>query len=256
MSDDEQERPSGLRAEIARDEIHRIAVSLIDNVERLLLISHEYREVDATTFRHLNLRWYAATQRRLEGMGFKLLTDVEDAALKQGLTDPRTFLRLLVRQGGEVMAACYHPKPRWLLRLLAFVTRVRLRKVVELETEFDDGVFICTTDSSLADEFELPAEIDLEMMPGSPTLEALLARHDERVETYLAQGRGSALKVRSFFDALQAQNRQNALRFKHREEVGLVTLGEITRFLKGNEPKARLVKAEVERILEERQHRG
>lgn len=246
----------GLRARLARDEARQLAAMLIKNVEESVLVVHEYQEVDAAAYRHLDQRWYLAVQRRLEALGFNHLADMEDRALRGVPADPRTFLRLLVRSDGLVTAASYHPKPRLVVRLLALLSRVRVRKAVELETEFDDGTFICSTDAVMADELDRPPEIQLEIARDRPSIEALYARHVERVERYRAESRRVPLAVHSFFDALQAQNRQNALLSKHREQVGLVTLDEITRFLKGNRDKAARVKAEVDRIREERRSRA
>jgi hypothetical protein len=152
--------------------IRQAALGIEETMQQLHApLSFEF--VKAADFSHLDLNFYDQTQAVLEKHLFVLLADVETTSLR----DPsmtRCFSRSMRSQDHCVIAAIWHGKAAWWLRLLTFFTDARQMtnmRVVDFTTEFEDGSFVCTTNCPAVLNFDYPTHLDVKSFPGRELLE-------------------------------------------------------------------------------------
>jgi hypothetical protein len=95
-----------------RQRASQARASIKNNLAKVYGQRHEYREVDAASFDWLDLGFYHATLRRLEGFGFRKLADKEDVTLSAIYPSLRTFVRVMVSADSTILGDCYHGKIR------------------------------------------------------------------------------------------------------------------------------------------------
>ncbi len=204
---------------------------ILAHIEAAYKPAHDYVTVDEREFGHLDLKFYHRTTQWLEANDFVLLEDKEDRTLAgtPGNMLHRVMIRVLRSQDGTIMAGLYHPKLRALwLRLLLFVLGKRLGRIVDFETEFSDGSFVCTSNATMAGAMKTPPLIAAEFLPPKTPVAQLLALHRERVATHLRTHPGVvARRAMSPGEVVAAQNRMNALKAAFRGEIGGVSLEEL-----------------------------
>ena len=211
----------------------RAATEILATIEATYQATHDYVVVDATAFGHLDQRFYERTARVLSVEGFRRLADVEDRTITAspgGVLMP-VMIRSMLSKDGAIVASLYHPriKPR-LIRLLLWVLRKLPAKVVDMETEFDDGSFVVTSNAASAAAIDLPSLISATYMPAHATVLGVLQKHIARVTAHAATRPGiHAKKFRTHSDVLASQNRMNAIKAAFRGEVGGVTKEELDR---------------------------
>ena len=99
-------------------------------------------------------------------------------------------------------------------------------KVVDFETQFTDGSWVCTSNAESVGELSLPAEIAAVYLPNSTTVEKLLEVHADRVVRYLASRQGmQPVSIECQEDVVRSQCQQRAIKasfrqssFLHRDE--------------------------------------
>ena len=190
---------------------------------------HERRAVEASTFRHLDLKFYERVERELTALGFHYLGDYELADLKGTAQDPGCFLRAMASADGVVMAAAYqhHGRKWWLRMLMWFLTRDGM-KVVDLETEFSDGSFVATGTCPIVARVKLPPEIDGVQLPHKTPLPEMLANHLARVEARLhVHPELTVRPVTTLEECHAAQERQDAIKAAFRQQLGGMTREEL-----------------------------
>jgi hypothetical protein len=209
------------------------AKKILADIEAAYKPTHEYVAVDEREFSHLDLKFYRETARWLEGNDFVQLEDKEDVTLARtpGNVLRRVMIRVLRLQDGTIMASLYHPKLRsWWLQVLLVVLGKRLGRIVDFESEFSDGSFVCTSNAMAAASIQLPPLIHVEYLPVRTPVAQVLARHRERVAAHLQQHPGvMTRRAMSADDVRRAQNRMNALKAAFRGEIGGVSLEELRR---------------------------
>ena len=206
-----------LRKIITQEAVEQGARDILANVRNTFAKPHEFRAVIENDFLHLDLKFYNKTQGRMESLGFTKVCDIEDLTIKEGHTDPRTFLRIMSNKKSGTIAAIYHfqPKIPWLLlmfllihamsdknivsvggifhkpkslwQLLLFVLGLRPPKIYEFETEFTDGHLIVTSIVPESAKIPTPDSQEKFCLPRSTSIKNLLDIHQKTVYKYLEE---------------------------------------------------------------------
>jgi len=220
-----------LHAETARE--------IVDHIAAIYVAHHDYAPADPREFRHLDLKFYNSACAHLESRGFRHLADIEDRTLTAapGSILQRTMIRVLVSEDGSINAALFHPRlNRFWLRLLLWLVRKSMGRTIDLETEFSDGTFLCTTNAATAAAIELPPQIDSEFRPWKTPADALLQRHRERLAARLAARPGLMIRpARDLTELHASQHRMNALKAAYRGEVGGISRKELEALAPGTD---------------------
>jgi hypothetical protein len=206
--------------------------SLDEHAKTLALGEFEYASVDAKKFKHLDLDFYDNGQRHLEASGYRFLDDIENVTLRRR-SGVHTFLRRFLRGDQIVMGACYHFVPKFTLRVLG----AKPVKVLDLETWFSDGCFVCTSNAEMAGKLDSPPAIDALRLPAATTWDMLLETHQRRIDSYQAKHPGvTPIKLENAADVSRAQAEQQRIKSEFRKRVGL-TKAELERIAGTSNPK-------------------
>lgn len=206
------------------------AKKIYDEMQRVFQPRHTVRKAELTSFKHLDHAFYEETQRALEGQGFRQIADIENTTLSEVYPANRTVLRAFLHRDGPVSAACYNMRFTGWMRFVTWILRLpRDIRVVEFETEFDDGAFICTTN---AVENHLDAEDGVTQLKvdSETPIAVLLQLHLNLVDRHLTE-HPDVLPVRlqSYDDILASQDRLQALKSAYRLRIGYLTEKELAR---------------------------
>jgi len=196
---------------------------------------HEFRRAATQEFPDVDLAFYDQTQAWLERHGFRCLGDVEDTTASQAYPNMRTFLRVLLSNDGTVMAACYHINLRGWMKVLQWIGLLpRVLKVLDLETEFNDGTFLATSNSEGLDMLsEVPGHRKVQF-PQATAFDEMIEVH----RSILAQWGGAdstyqPLRLSSLDDVLAAQNRSQQIASEYRQKIGYISKEEMARMAGG-----------------------
>jgi hypothetical protein len=214
------------------------ARKILSHLEAVYVPTHNYVAVSPRDFRHLDLKFYDSVKASLEKLGFRHVSDEEDTTISAapGGLMRRVMIRSMLSSDGIVMAGAYHPRIKFPWRVLLFILRQKVPpKTVDLETEFENGAFLGTTNvGEAAAAMTQPPMILLAHFPEQSPVEAMLAAHLERVRAY-AEMQG--VQPRSFSsreDIIASQNRMSALKSLYRNEIGGVTAEELAKLSSGH----------------------
>lgn len=227
------------------------AREILAHLQALYVPKHEYVSVRDTDFPHLDLRFYQRARTELEAAGFLHLEDCEDRTLATvpGNVLLPVLIRVMVSADGAFTAGIYHAriKPLW-LRALLFVLRKLPGRTVDLETEFADGSFVCTSNALGASAIKLPPLVRCEYLPRQTPLPRLLARHRERVAARQAEAGVPPRRLTSIADVRASQNRMNALKAAYRGEIGGITQEELEQLAVGGRAQAAEVFTAIQQL--------
>ncbi|MFN7138314.1 MAG: hypothetical protein ACK4UN_03130 [Limisphaerales bacterium] len=206
------------------------ARQILEMLRSTYVPTHEYQTSDLKNYPHVDRGFYDRTRALLESEGFIYLEDSEDmslAAVKGNVFKP-VPIRCMVSNDGVIMAGIYHAKISaiW-LRVLLFILRKRVGKTIDLETEFLDGSFVCTSNAAMAGAMKLPQLIDSELHPIDTPCAVLLERHRARVLHHIKQHSAAPVKIRTTAELRESQNRMNALKAAFRGELGGISMEEL-----------------------------
>jgi len=191
---------------------------------------HEYRQVDASTFRHLDLKFYDALRDTLIAQGCAWLGDVENLSLKQTAFDPRSFIRILVSKDQTTCIGLYHVRPRFWVRLLLWIFRVKLGKMIDCETELSNGAYVVTSNATEAGKLNLPPNLDRKFFPLNTPHMIVFEEHQRRLKDIFATDpHVLATTMRTVEEALEMQHRMQAVKAAYRKGIGYVTEDELRR---------------------------
>ncbi len=209
---------------------------------------HEIREANPREYPRLDRGYYDQCQAKLESLGFHFLKDIEDVTLTRACPNMRTFLRTFLSRDGCIMAACAEVRPTgwtaWWLQLLGLMPRVI--RMVNIETEFENGAFLCTANSKGLDEMEAAPEICKMQLPPSASIDELLALHRGLLAQWAAKDTAFRPRVfRSLAEAIESGQRQQALKSAFRKSAGGLSREEMQRIAGGK------MTAEAEALLSE-----
>jgi hypothetical protein len=233
----------------------KAAHEILDLIEATYQPTHDYVVADPRAFRHLDIAFYDRIARLLASKGYRTVADLEDKTITNapGVLMP-VLLRTLLSRDGTVIAALYHPRIRSLgLRLLIWLLGKRPGKVIDFETEFEDGSFVATSNAKGADGIGVPPQISSAFIP-SASLHELHQHHLVRVAAHRAARHDVAPRVmRDLAELIASQNRMNALKAAYRGEVGGVSKEELDRLAR---PGNRVVGEIHDALVRERERRA
>jgi hypothetical protein len=231
-----------------------VAVKVVERVGALCESQFEYAPVNAREFGHLDLSWYDASQRWLEERGFGWLGDEENLTFRRTSKGNRTLLRTMLGRDGTWITYLYHFKPAGLAPALA----ANGFKILELQTQFANGTFVCTSNAEEAGKLDPPPGVDALRLPANSSLDAIVEAHAQRVSAALAANPGvAALRMGGLEDIHRAQNVLQGIKAAFRRDVG-ITKQELER-LAGNRLGAQQIDAlysEVEKLHAEQNRKA
>ena len=213
---------------------------------------HELVRVTPAAFPEADLDFYDRARRELEAKGFAWLADVEDLTLSRIYPSNRTFVRLFVDAGGMIRAGAYHLHPRGVVISLLQLVQLfpRHLRVVELVTEIGNE-FLVTSNTHGVDRLEPPPEARVERMPLATTIDAIIARHHERITELLrAQPHRAPTHFEGYDDVVASLARAHVAMARHRQKLGGLSRDELERL------KGRPLSATEEAFLREVQGKG
>ena len=234
-----------------RKSTREVAEKVAESVNALCESHYEYIPVNAKEFKHLDLEWYDASHRWLEESGFAFLGDEENLTFRRTSKGNRTLLRTMLSRDGACLAYLYHFKP---LTPAASLTGGGL-KILELQTHFANGAFICTSNAEAAGKLDSPPGVDALRLPANTPLDAIVAAHAQRVGACLANSPGlAAARIGNLEDVHRVQNVLQQIKSAWRRDKG-ISQEELQR-LAGNRlapEQIQALHAEVEEVRAERQ---
>jgi hypothetical protein len=212
--------------------------------ERLYVPRHEYREVDARSFGHLDLHFYNQVRDAFVAQGCAWLGDVENVTLKNTLTDSQTFIRVLTSEDQTISIGLYHPKPKLWPRLLLWIFRVKIGRTVDCETELSNGGYIVTSNAAEAGRLNPPPGFDMKFFPANTGHETIFQAHRQRLKDFLTANPGiRSTTMRTAEDVLEMQHRMQAAKAAYRKSIGYVTEDELKRLGADSHTAAEIKKA-------------
>lgn len=221
----------------------------------------------ADQFRHLDLHRYENCSLAMEKRGFTWLGDFENVAVNRSKTSllAPTMLRVWASGDGQSVVCYTQVKPhlprriralltglanfRWIAAPRDFQANLRMRQCVDVETEFDDGTFLTTSNAAMAAMITLPPSIQSDFHSERTSLPDLLQRHQGKLARILHEGRRRPVPVRTADAMLHMQKRMAAQKLAFRESVHWVTQDELRAMAGGNRQLADAIHAEVRRQL-------
>jgi hypothetical protein len=194
---------------------------MVDAIEEkfqpMTLDRHEYVEAEPAKFKHLDLAFYDETRLQLEQRGFQFLGDFEDATLRKTLSVP-VFIRHLLSRDKTTMAFIFHFNPPLLQRLLS----AKQAKVVDCETWFSDGSFVCTSNAEIAGKLDSPPQVDSLFLRAATPWDAILQAHQHRINNFSSKHSGATpVELRDLQDVRRAQNELQSIKAKFRRKAGI-----------------------------------
>lgn len=230
-----------------------------------------YREVDESSFSHLDLKAYRRIGNALKAFKFDYLADLE---LVELLNSPTvlfkpTMIRLYISADGYISAAHYQLKPRLdrLIRLLIkgvlnlrliaaplfFLSQLPTRNYFDFETEYDDGSFQLTSNASEAGHLSQPETIYSKYFPGNTGFETLLEHHKTELSKRLSSG-ANANVIKTLTQQRQMQKRLKQTKDAHRAAINWISEREM-HALGSNKELSNALMEEVRRLLDEENHK-
>jgi len=226
------------------DAIEKTAGHLKNLTQSLYVPRHEYRQVDARTFRHLDLDFYDRIRDTLVSRGCVWLGDVENVTMKGKGIDFRTFIRVLVSEDRATSIGVYHPKPRFWIAMLLWVFRVKLGRLIDCESELSTGEYFITSNATQASKLNPPPGFNIKFFALNTGHEAVFEAHRRRLRDFMTANPGiRATAMRNSEDVLEMQHRMQAVKAAHRKGLGYLTQDELTRLGADSDTAARIKQA-------------
>jgi hypothetical protein len=211
---------------------------------------HTFRKASLAEFPKLSKAFYEDTLRFLKSNGFKHLADMEDTTVSTVYPHNETIIRVLCSEDGTSIGACYQVRVTGLMGIIAFFLRMpRNIKTVEFESEFDNGMFIVTTNAE-KDQMDAEPGIVRTVLPEKSAPKAILDAHDAALAEFRAlYPDASPVRCTSYNDLLSMQVRLQELKSAYRQEIGYVTEQELVRIAgRGKEDLGRAYYAAITKI--------
>ncbi len=234
----------------------KAAKEIIEIIEANYKPEHEYIAVDEKNYRHLDLRYYRSIQKDLEKEGFRYIEDIENITLRNspGNVFLPVMIRTMISSDGAISAGIYHPKAKLWLRVVLFLTRKSLGKVVDLETEMNDGVFLVTSNAESASAMDSPPLIKAKYFSKNTPLSILLSYHRNSMKEYIREhSSASYTRLEAIEDIRKSQNRMNAIKAAFRGEIGGIGKDELLKIGGAGRKMIEDVYVEIEKYKSQRQ---
>ena len=198
------------------------------------------------THRYIAWRRYAAATRPLLTRGFRHLADLEVTSLTvdPGMARP-PVMRILLSEDGETVVAVYRLALRWTRAGIIARLSGGSRMLLDVVTHFADGTVVETSTAQQASVWTAPPYLYRDYLPPAQGLDAILARHRERLARHVQAAPGRTVVRYDGLDSiLAAENESERRKREHRISIGWVTEAELARLSRmEGEPLAQLVAA-------------
>jgi hypothetical protein len=235
--------PDGLSRFLGRVEadLERTARAIMASYSVSFSPERRIREVELADFSELDQAFYDTVQQRLSAHGFIHLADLEDETLSAAHTSVfPTVERVMRSDDGRIVATAADFKPRTALAASA----VERRRILALETEFDDGVVLCTSTAEAASQVPAPPSIRFFFLPAGSAPRELLAAHRQRVAEHALEADTAVRPIPDLEAFLAYQQRMRAAKAAHRQEIG-ITLEELLANWTGDPAQVRKVHRKI-----------
>lgn len=190
--------------------------------------------------------------RALQPLGFEHLGDFEPLHLGAVLTE-KTLLRCYRSIDASICAASFAMRPAWpgwFVWLIAVMLRqYRIVRVIELQTAFDDGHHVVTSNSGTLDPLGVGPGIDRQCLPLGTAARKLFREHRRRCEAYRQQHPQVDFRpVRSMDTVIALQNELTERKNAWRQSVGYATDEELQQLLGRRQDLVPKVRAQLRRL--------
>jgi hypothetical protein len=204
-------------------DLERVAREIMAGYSALFLPERSIREVDLAGFSELDLAFYDTVHQRLSAHGFIHLADVEDETLNSACTSGfPTVVRVMRSEDGRIVASACDLKPRTAIA----ASTLERRRILALETEFDDGVVLCTSTAEAASPLPAPPSMRFLFLPAGSAPRELLAAHRQQVTQHALDTDTAVRPILDLEAFLAYQQRVIATKAALRQEIG-ITLEEL-----------------------------
>ena len=195
--------------------------SLSDTIRKTLEVLHQERHEYAITtldaYPDLDRAFYEESTQALLNSGFTMLGDVENVTVTRQNPSFRTCLRSFSGDGDCVSAAVYHVRPKGLLRVLQWIGLLpRSMRVIDLETEFSNGTFVCTTNVPAGQQILTGPRVQMTYRKGW-SVGPLLQLHRQAIAAHGAASATQPVRVGSMEATLEMQQRLQTAKAIHRK---------------------------------------
>lgn len=187
---------------------------------------HEWRDVadPMARFPDLDHVWIAATAGKFEQLGWRLPRSIENWTINKSNRAMRTYVHAMLSPDGRTSVGIYHFKLRgfmgWFLGMIGTKTNIR---VIDLESEFDDGTYLCITTAPRKSTLHEPPHTTRCFAPEDATPEQLQEWHEAWLY-YLHQMRGVVPNIMtSQEDMEEMEHRRHAKDSAYRRSVNYFT---------------------------------
>lgn len=185
---------------------------------------------DTAAFPHLDLKRYDAFKAAIEKHGFGCLGDFQDVAANQSHDSVHapTILRMCASRDGQVVLAYHQAKtlaPRrwqlllqgllrlqWVRALRDFSAQKKARQCVEIQTQFNDGSFLVTSNAERSRQHAESPRISTDFHPPGTPLPRLLDAHLANLGVILHAGKRAPVPVTTAEAMLNMQRKLATLR--------------------------------------------
>jgi hypothetical protein len=199
-------------------------------VEQIYSPRHEYRQVDPTSFRHLDLAYYQSMLTDFVKQGCTYLGDFQNITLTGENIHLPTFIRVLVTPDHATCIGFYHIKPRLWVSLLFLFLRIKVGRTIEFETELANGGYIVTSNTAQAGKLNPPPGFDMKFFPAETDPELVFQAHRERLANFVTANPDIAFtKMETADQAFDMQHRMQAAKAAFRKSIGYLTPDELRR---------------------------
>ena len=236
--DDEDFEPSDPDDELEQPDWEPVAREILGTMKSIWGVEHEYALAVPAAFPSADMSFYERTQRDVERLGYRFVADMENRTMS-AMGHLVTFTRCFSHPGTRAIAGATH------------VESLDPPGIVDFETLLSNGHFIVDTNAPEGDAVTEYPEIDQRHHPPSTSLETMHAAHEERVRQRLEQAPSLEVRRADSFDAIvRFQAAMNTCKRERIEAAGWLPLDYLIRRV-GDEDTARVIHAEVQRLLHE-----
>jgi len=202
-------------------------------------IEHDYHEVQANRFKHLDSKFYSNTREMAEGKGFQLIGDIEDVTLKNQTPNPRTFIRTMSNLQNNTVCAFYHVKPRFPWNLMFLLKSLRPTKIVEFETFFDNNSLVITSNTPEMSRKDCYETINSYFHDNKSFVE-LYNFHLENIDKHIQNNPNiEALPQSNIEKVILFQNKQNEIKRNYMKSIAWVFENDLMKSTLNDKPLVR-----------------
>lgn len=232
-----------------QEQVTYVATAILKTIQAGWGHDHVFNEVQPSSFKHLDIKFYDRIQQSIEKLGFKHIGDIEDQNVKMSKPNPRTFIRVSISEDSTISCAIYHAKPVFPFPLLCWFWGLGPLKVFEFETEFINGTFLTTTISSSKASVDAPGNAVKQHCDKNETAELVLKKHRELISKINREQSTEPRRLSSLDEICASQNRGIEQKRKHMEEIGWVSKEYLRRQIGENEKLVADVHQEINRLV-------